>query len=163
MKIKIYSCGGTFEKIYDPLTGQLIFKNSCLTELMDRSRVTQETTTETILLKDSLDMTEKDRELILSKINLEPLKQIILIHGTDTMIETAKFLMSRTDPSKTIVITGAMVPYSLKNSDAFFNLGSAFMSLQSLSTGVRIVMNGRCFKPNEVIKNKNLGIFQEKN
>jgi L-asparaginase len=163
MKIKIYSCGGTFEKIYDPLTGQLIFKNSCLTELMDRSRVTQETTTETILLKDSLDMTEKDRELILSKINLEPLKQIILIHGTDTMIETAKFLMSRTDPSKTIVITGAMVPYSLKNSDAFFNLGSAFMSLQSLSTGVWIVMNGRCFKPNEVIKNKNLGIFQEKN
>ena len=163
MKIKIYSCGGTFEKIYDPLTGQLIFKNSCLTELMDRSRVTQETTTETILLKDSLDMTEKDRELILSKINLEPLKQIILIHGTDTMIETAKFLMSRTDPSKTIVITGAMVPYSLKNSDAFFNLGSAFMSLQSLSTGVWIVMNGRCFKPNEVIKNKNLEIFQEKN
>ena len=163
MKIKIYSCGGTFEKIYDPLTGQLIFKNSCLTELMDWSRVTQETTTETILLKDSLDMTEKDRELILSKINLEPLKQIILIHGTDTMIETAKFLMSRTDPSKTIVITGAMVPYSLKNSDAFFNLGSAFMSLQSLNTGIWIVMNGRCFKPNEVIKNKNLGIFQEKN
>ena len=163
MKIKIYSCGGTFEKVYDPLTGELIFKNSCLAELIDRSRVTQETTTETILLKDSLDMTDKDRELILSKINLETLKQIILIHGTDTMIETAKFLMSRADPSKTIVITGAMVPYSLKNSDAFFNLGSAFMSLRSLRTGVWIVMNGRCFAPNEVIKNKNLGIFQGKN
>lgn len=163
MKIKIYSCGGTFEKIYDPLTGQLIFKNSCLNELVDRSRVTQETTTETILLKDSLDMTDKDRELILSKINLDPLEQIIIIHGTDTMIETAKFLMSKTDPSKTIVITGAMVPYSLKNSDAFFNFGSALMSLRSLTAGVWIVMNGRCFKPNKVIKNKNLGVFQEKN
>ena len=77
MKIKIYSCGGTFEKIYDPLTGQLIFKNSCLNELVDRSRVTQETTTETILLKDSLDMTDKDRELILSKINFcDLLKQV---------------------------------------------------------------------------------------
>ena len=163
MKIKIFSCGGTFEKIYDPLTGQLIFKNSCIAELIDRSRVTQETTAETILLKDSLDMTDKDRELILNKINLEKLKQIILIHGTDTMIETAEFLMSRTDPSKTIVLTGAMVPYSLKNSDALFNLGSAFMSFRSLRTGVWIVMNGRCFKPNEVIKNKNLGVFQEKN
>ena len=163
MKIKIYSCGGTFEKIYDPLTGQLIFKNSCLNELVDRSRVTQETTTETILLKDSLDMTDKDRELILSKINFDPLEQIIIIHGTDTMIETAKFLMSKTDPSKTIVITGAMVPYSLKNSDAFFNFGSALMSLRSLTAGVWIVMNGRCFKPNKVIKNKNLGVFQEKN
>ncbi len=163
MKIKIYSCGGTFEKIYDPLTGHLTFKNSCIAELIDRSRVTQETTAETILLKDSLDMTDKDRELILNKINLEKLKQIILIHGTDTMIETAEFLMSRTDPSKTIVLTGAMVPYSLKNSDALFNLGSAFMSLRSLRTGVWIVMNGRCFKPNEVIKNKNLGVFQEKN
>ena len=163
MKIKIFSCGGTFEKIYDPLTGQLIFKNSCIAELIDRSRVTQETRAETILLKDSLDMTDNDRELILNKINLEKLKQIILIHGTDTMIETAEFLMSRTDPSKTIVLTGAMVPYSLKNSDALFNLGSAFMSLRSLRTGVWIVMNGRCFKPNEVIKNKNLGVFQEKN
>ena len=163
MKIKIYSCGGTFEKIYDPLTGQLIFKNSCLNELVDRSRVTQETTTETILLKDSLDMTDKDRELILSKINLDPLEQIIIIHGTDTMIETAKFLMSKTDPNKTIVITGAMVPYSLKNSYAFFNFGSALMSLRSLTAGVWIVMNGRCFKPNKVIKNKNLGVFQEKN
>ena len=163
MKIKIYSCGGTFEKIYDSITGQLIFKNSCIAELIDRSRVPQETTAETILLKDSLDMTDKDRELILNKINLEKLKQIILIHGTDTMIETAEFLMSRTDPSKTIVLTGAMVPYSLKNSDALFNLGSAFMSLRYLRTGVWIVMNGRCFKPNEVIKNKNLGVFQEKN
>ena len=163
MKIKIYSCGGTFEKIYDSITGQLIFKNSCIAELIDRSRVPQETTAETILLKDSLDMNDKDRELILNKINLETLKQIILIHGTDTMIETAEFLMSRTDPSKTIVLTGAMVPYSLKNSDALFNLGSAFMSLRYLRTGVWIVMNGRCFKPNEVIKNKNLGVFQEKN
>ena len=163
MKIKIYSCGGTFEKIYDSITGQLIFKNSCIAELIDRSRVPKETTAETILLKDSLDMTDKDRELILNKINLETLKQIILIHGTDTMIETAEFLMSRTDPSKTIVLTGAMVPYSLKNSDALFNLGSAFMSLRSLRTGVWIVMSGRCFKPNEVTKNKNLGVFQEKN
>lgn len=163
MKIKIYSCGGTFEKIYDPLTGQLTFSNSCLTKLIERSRVTHETTTEAIFLKDSLDMTDADREVILNKINLEPLKQIILIHGTDTMIETAKFLMSKADPNKTIVITGSMVPYSLKNSDAFFNLGSAFMSLRSLKTGVWIVMNGKCFNPNKTIKNKYLGVFQEKN
>ena len=160
MKIKIFSCGGTFEKIYDPLNGSLAFNESCIPQIIKRSRITVDIEFEPIFFKDSLDMNEHDRQEIATKILDEPIKNVLLIHGTDTMIETARVTKEKKPSNKIIVITGAMVPFSVKESDAMFNFGNAFVAAQLLNPGVWISMNGRIFDPEKVRKNKIEGIFE---
>lgn len=151
--IKIFVTGGTFDKEYNELNGQLFFKKTHLTEMLGlgRSRVPVES--ETLMMIDSLDMTEDDRELIAKHCAATKEDKIVITHGTDTMVETAKVLAQKIQ-NKTIVLTGAMIPYKFSSSDGLFNLGSALAFVQSLPHGVYIAMNGRYFNHDNVKKNK---------
>ena len=160
MEIKVFTCGGTFEKVYDPIAGTLGFQKSSIPDLVKKSRLTIKIDFEPLFFKDSLDMTHDDRLLVSTRINAESMKNIVIIHGTDTMVDTAKTIKENKPRGKVIVITGAMIPYSIKQSDAMFNFGSALAAAQLLTSGVWISMNGRIFGADDVRKNKNEGLFE---
>ena len=158
--IKIFVTGGTFDKDYDEKNGRLYFKETHMNEILALGRSKVEVGIETLMMLDSLDMKEKDRELILKKCAAANEEQIVITHGTDTMTNTAKVLGAKR-LKKTIVITGAMIPYKFGTSDGLFNIASALAYVQTLSHGVYIAMNGRVFLYNKVIKNRATGIFEE--
>ena len=164
-RIRILVTGGTFDKEYDELNGRLFFKDSHLPEMLTLGRCKLDLDVRTLMMIDSLDMTEADREIILEQCRAAPGNRIVITHGTDTLTDTAETLAAGfakhklTD--KTIVLTGAMVPYMFGSSDGLFNLGSALAFVQTLSAGVYVVMNGRCFPAGRVRKNRQTGIFEE--
>jgi L-asparaginase len=160
MPIRIFITGGTFDKEYNELTGQLYFKDTHMHDLlqMGRSRVPVEV--RTLMMIDSLEMTENDRNLIVHQCNQCEESRIVITHGTDTMTETGKVLANKVK-DKTIVLTGAMIPIKFGSSDGLFNLGSALAFAQSLPAGVYVAMNGRCFSWDNVRKNKQSGMFEE--
>ena len=160
MAILIFVTGGTFDKEYNELTGELFFKDTHLPEMLSRSRNTTDVTVRTLMMIDSLNMTDEDRDLIAHQCRAAAENKIIITHGTDTMTVTAKLLAEKIK-NKTIIITGAMIPYKFGSSDGFFNLGSALAFAQSLPAGVYIAMNGRAFNWDNVRKNKQTGQFEE--
>lgn len=160
MSIRIFVTGGTFDKEYNEITGQLYFQDSHLPEMLRLGRNLVPVDTRTLMMIDSLEMTELDRELIVEHCTEAKEKRIIITHGTDTMAETARLLASKIK-DKTIVLTGAMIPYKFGSSDGLFNLGSALAFVQTLPKGVYVAMNGRYFDANNVRKNKETGLFEE--
>mgnify|MGYP001178615590 CR=1 FL=1 len=158
-KIKIFITGGTFDKEYNEITGELDFKNSHMYELLELGRCKLDISVETLMKVDSIHMSEEQREYIIKKCIDEESNHIIIIHGTDTMIQTAK-LLKEIILDKTIILTGAMIPVKFGGSDGLFNLGSALSFVQVLPYGVSIAMNGKIFSPSNVHKNKKLGIFE---
>ncbi len=160
MTIRIFITGGTFDKEYNELNGQLYFKDTHMHDLlqMGRSRVPVEI--RTLMMIDSLEMTDQDRSLIAHQCIQCEEDKIVITHGTDTMAETAKVLAEKIK-NKTIILTGAMIPIKFGSSDGLFNLGSALAFAQTLPTGVYIAMNGRYFNWDNVRKNKQTGIFEE--
>jgi L-asparaginase len=151
--------GGTIDKFYNQSNGELEFDKTHFPEMIERSRIELKITPEELLLIDSLDMVESDRQLILDKCTECEEDFILITHGTDTMCETAK-LLGESGMDKTIVLFGSMVPYAVNNSDALFNFGCALGSLQLLESGVYIAMNGRVLPWDNVKKNRSLGVFQ---
>ncbi len=159
--IRIIITGGTFDKAYDEIRGSLTFKDTHLPEILRFVRCTVPIELELNQLIDSLDMQTANRLSILESCRRAAEERIVITHGTDTMTETAEVL-GNADLKKTIVMTGAMVPYMVSNSDAVFNLGCALLAVQILPAGVYIAMNGQVFAWDNVRKNKELGVFQEK-
>lgn len=160
MSIRIFITGGTFDKEYNELNGQLYFKDTHMHDLLEEGRNKVPVVIRTLMMIDSLDMTTQDRELIVHQCVQCEEKQIIITHGTDTMAITAKVLADHIK-DKTIVLTGAMIPIKFGSSDGLFNLGSAMAFAQSLPPGVYVAMNGRYFNWNNVRKNKQTGMFEE--
>src|SRR5215204_4094620 len=160
MSIRIFITCGTFDKEYNELTGQLYFKDSHLPEMLDLGRNLVPVEIRTLMMVDSLEMTAADRELITDHCLKSPEERIIITHGTDTMAETARLIAEKVK-DKTIVVTGAMIPYKFGSSDGLFNLGSAMAFVQTLPHGVYVAMNGRCFHAANVRKNKQTGEFEE--
>jgi L-asparaginase len=160
MSVRIFITGGTFDKTYNELTGQLYFKDSHLPEMLELGRCLVPVEIRTLMMIDSLEMEEMDRDLIARHCMEADEEKIIITHGTDTMADTARFLEQKVS-GKTVVITGAMVPYKFGSSDGLFNLGSAMAFVQTLKPGVYVAMNGRCFGANNVRKNKQTGEFEE--
>ncbi|MCJ7571981.1 MAG: asparaginase [Candidatus Thermoplasmatota archaeon] len=162
MTIKILVTGGTFDKEYMELTGDLIFKNTHIYEMLKLARCKLDAKIRTLMMIDSLEMTEYHRAIILEKCRNSKEDKIIITHGTDTMTKTAKML-GEIIKDKTIVFTGALVPYAFGSSDGLFNLGSALAFVQALPKGVYIVMNGKYFNYDNVRKNATTGEFEEIN
>ena len=160
MNIKIFVTGGTFDKEYNELEGTLFFKETHLPEMLKLARSKLKIDISTLMMIDSLDMTDADRKIILEKCKKTKEDKILITHGTDTMMETAKVLASSIK-NKTIVLTGAMIPYKFGSSDGLFNLGSSLAFVQTLPHGVYISMNGKYFHWNNVRKNKQTGEFEE--
>jgi L-asparaginase len=160
MAIRILITGGTFDKEYNELTGELFFKDTHLPEMLRLGRCRVEVDIRTLMMIDSLDMTDQDRHLIADHCGRADERKIIITHGTDTMADTARFLAER-KMDKTIVLTGAMIPYKFGSSDGLFNLGSAMAFVQSLPSGVYVAMNGKCFSWDNVRKNRKTGEFEE--
>ena len=160
MSVRIFITGGTFDKAYNELTGQLYFKDSHLPEMLELGRCLVPVEVRTLMMIDSLEMTDIDRDLIARHCIEADEDHIIITHGTDTMAETARKLSEKIE-NKTVVITGAMVPYKFGSSDGLFNLGSAMAFVQTLKPGVYVAMNGRCFHATNVRKNKQTGEFEE--
>jgi L-asparaginase len=159
--IRILVTGGTFDKRYDELRGVLSFKETHLEEMLRLGRSRVDVTVETLMMIDSLDMTADDRARIVARCGSAAEQRILITHGTDTMVETARALAESTPlESKTIVLTGAMVPYAFGSSDGLFNLGSALSFAQVLAPGVYVAMNGRCFGWDRVRKNRETGTFE---
>ena len=159
MAIRIFITGGTFDKEYNEITGKLYFKDTHMREILDLGRSKLDVSIRTLMMIDSLDMTDSDRNLILENCVSTKGDQIIITHGTDTMTDTAK-LLATGNLEKTIVLTGAMIPFKFGTSDGLFNLGSALGFVQSLPHGVYIAMNGQCFDYDKVKKNKETGVFE---
>jgi L-asparaginase len=159
MTLRLIATGGTFDKHYDELNGKLDFAESHLPAIIARTRMTIPVELETLPLLDSLDMKDEDRQRVLASCQAASEKAIVIIHGTDTMKETAGVL-GETDLGKTIVLTGAMIPYEIANSDALFNLGFACGVAQTLPAGVYVAMNGKVFTWNNVTKNRSAGVFE---
>ncbi len=160
MAIRIIITGGTFDKHYDEIRGSLTFKDTHLPEILRIVRATIPVEFEINQLIDSLDMQMSNRLAVLESCKKAQEDKIIVIHGTDTMTETAHVLGQAQLP-KHIVLTGAMIPYSVNNSDAVFNLGCSFTAVQLTDPGVYIVMNGKIFPWNKVRKNKETGRFEQ--
>ena len=158
--IKIFVTGGTFDKDYDEKNGKLFFKETHMSEILALGRSKVEVDIETLMMIDSLDMTDKGRGTIVESCISAEENQIIITHGTDTMKKTATEIGKRKLP-KTIVITGAMIPYKFGTSDGLFNIASALAYVQTLPEGVYIAMNGRVFEHDKVRKNRGTGIFEE--
>jgi L-asparaginase len=161
MKIAILITGGTFDKEYNELNGELFFKKTHINEMLTMARSLVATRVSTLMMKDSLHMTDDDRAKITNACIKAKEKAIIITHGTDTMEHTAQYLAPRVN-NKTIILTGAMVPYKFGSSDGLFNLGSAIAYAQVLPIGVYVAMNGQYFLWDNVTKNKKKGVFQAK-
>ncbi|MGA2589265.1 MAG: asparaginase [Bryobacteraceae bacterium] len=159
-RIRIFVTGGTFDKTYNELTGELYFKDSHLPEMLKLGRCNLDVEVRTLMMIDSLHMTDDDRQIILQQCRAAPENRIVITHGTDTMVETAGVLAQGID-DKTIVLTGAMIPYKFGSSDGLFNLGSALAFAQTLPPGVYVAMNGRYFSWNRVRKNRKTGMFED--
>ena len=160
MSIRIFITGGTFDKEYNELDGKLFFKDTHLPEMLKLGRCKVPVDIRTLMLVDSLEMTDADRQIIVEQCRSCNEDRIVITHGTDTMEETANILGNAVK-NKTIVITGAMVPYKFGSSDGLFNLGSALAFAETLPSGVYVAMNGRCFTWNNVRKNRKNGEFEE--
>ena len=160
--IKIFATGGTFDKEYDEINGELFFKETHLHELLSLGRSQLNVKIETLMMVDSLEMTKSEKQYIVEKCKSEKTDRIIITHGTDTMVETAKIIAEDIN-DKTIILTGAMIPIKFGSSDGLFNLGSALSFIQVIQPGVYITMNGRYFKWDNVSKNKRLGVFERIN
>lgn len=160
MGIQIFITGGTFDKEYNELTGELFFKETHMPELLKLGRNKVKVEVHTLMMIDSLQMSQNDRQLIARHCLQTTEKRIVVTHGTDTMVDTAKVLAEMV-PNKTIVLTGAMIPYKFGSSDGLFNLGSALAFVQSLPAGVYVAMNGRYFNWDNVWKNRKTGHFEE--
>lgn len=157
--IQVFITGGTFDKEYNELNGSLYFKETHLQEMLEKGRSRLELQTETLFMKDSLEFTDFDREKIQAACAAATSNRILITHGTDTMTQTAEFLADRVQ-DKTIVLTGAMIPYKFGSSDGMFNLGSALAFVQLLPPGVYISMNGKIFPAGHVRKNLARGEFE---
>ncbi|HMS50840.1 MAG: asparaginase [Chitinophagales bacterium] len=160
MKIQIFVTGGTFDKEYDMLKGQLSLKKTHLKEIFELGRVKIDYILSELMLIDSLEMTDEQRQGIANSCEACPEDAILITHGTDTMVETAKAI-ARLNLAKTVVLTGALIPYKFESSDGFFNLGNALAFAQVLPPGVYIAMHGRYFEWNNVYKNRETGYFEE--
>jgi len=160
MAIRVLITGGTFDKEYDELSGTLFFKDTHVPEMLRLGRCRLEVAVQTVLMVDSLEMTEADRQRVLENCRRAPEDRIVVTHGTDTMVETGRVLAAG-KTGKTIVLTGAMVPYAFGSSDGLFNLGSALSFAQVLPPGVYVAMNGVCLPAERARKNKALGVFEE--
>lgn len=158
--IKILITGGTLDKEYNPLNGKLVFVNTHVEEMLKQADIKTDVVFEEVMLLDSLDITEPQRQEILQSCKDSKENKIIITHGTDTMVETAK-LLGENIKDKTIVLTGSMVPYRFKDSDVLFNLGSAFAAVQTLPQGVFIAMQGKIFTWDNVKKDRTIGEFKE--
>ena len=160
MKLAILVTGGTFDKEYNKLTGKLYFKRTHIEEMLAMGRSRMRIRIKVVMLKDSMQMTTMDRRRILRACKTTDESRLIITHGTDTMEKTARFLAPKI-PGKTIVLTGAMIPYRFGSSDGMFNLGSSIALAQVLPPGVFVSMNGRCFKWDQVTKNRQRGYFKK--
>jgi L-asparaginase len=158
--VRIFVTGGTFDKEYNELTGELFFQETHVGDMLRLGRSRLELAVETLFMIDSLQMTDADRAVILDRCRRCPESKIVITHGTDTMENTAAALGQGVS-GKTIVLTGAMVPYTFGSSDGMFNLGTALAFVQTLAPGVYIAMNGKYFTWNHVRKNRQAGVFEE--
>ncbi len=161
MTVKILLTGGTIDKEYDKIHGELVLTRSHIDQMIEQARCRLDVAVETHMLKDSLQMDDKDRKNIAEKCLSFSEEKIVIVHGTDTMVETASVLAD-TISDKTIVLFGAMIPYSFGNSDALFNFGTALAAVQALPTGVYLTMNGIIFPYDKVRKNRAEGYFEPK-
>lgn len=159
MAIRVFVTGGTFDKEYNELRGELSFKDTHVPEMLRRGRCRLDVSVSTLMMVDSLELTDEDRALIVDHCRRCDETEIILTHGTDTMVETAAALAHGVT-GKTIVLTGAMIPYAFGSSDGLFNLGSALSFVQALTPGVYVAMNGRWFPWDNVRKNRETGTFE---
>ena len=160
MTVRIFITGGTFDKEYNEITGQLYFNDTHLHDLLDMGRNKVPVEIRTLMMVDSLEMTDHDRDLIAHQCNQCEEDKIVITHGTDTMSDTAKMLAQKVK-DKTIILTGAMIPIKFGSSDGLFHLGSALAFAQTLPAGVYVAMNGRYFTWDNVRKNKQTGMFEE--
>ncbi len=160
MAIRILVTGGTFDKEYNERTGQLYFKDTHLAEMLQRGRSHVPVTVRTVMMVDSLEMSEADRALIVQNCLRAKEDRVVITHGTDTMTDTAA-AVARVVSAKTVVLTGAMIPWAFGSSDGLFNLGSALSFVQVLPPGVYIAMNGKCFPWDRCRKNRERGEFEE--
>jgi L-asparaginase len=158
--VRVLVTGGTFDKEYNELNGSLFFKDTHLPEMLRLGRSRIDVAITTLMMIDSLEMTAADRARIVDECRRAAEARVVITHGTDTMVETAAALAAAAPPGKTIVLTGAMVPYAFGSSDGLFNLGSALSFVQALPPGVYIAMNGRCFDWDHVKKNRETGTFE---
>ena len=157
--IQIFITGGTFDKSYDSINGQLYFKKTHLPEMLERSRCSLDVDIQTLMMKDSLELSADDVKFVVEACQKNPSQHIVITHGTDTMTQTAAAL-AQAKIEKTIVLTGAMIPYAFgSSSDGFFNLGCALAFVQTQKSGVYVTMQGQCFHWNQVEKDKDKGIF----
>lgn len=159
-QIRVFVTGGTFDKEYDELTGRLFFKDTHVPEMLRRGRSRIDVGVETLMMIDSLEMTEAHRATIVEACRACAEDRIVITHGTDTMAETARTLLAA-GLGKTVVLTGAMIPYAFGSSDGLFNLGSALSFAEALPPGVYVAMNGRVFAGDRVRKNRESGVFEE--
>ncbi len=162
MAIMVFVTGGTFDKEYDEIKGELYFKDTHLPEMFNRGRSSLDVRIRTLMMIDSLEMTDGDRDVIIQQCKRCEENRIIITHGTDTMVKTA-IALEKEGIKKTIVLTGAMIPNKFGSSDGFFNLGSALAFVQTLQPGVYIAMHGKYFSAGKVAKNKQTGYFEELN
>lgn len=159
-KIQIFVTGGTFDKDYNYITGQLYFKDTHLHQMFVRGRSTLDVDIKTLMMVDSLEMTDMDRDIIIHNCKKSEYTKILITHGTDTIVETAHAIADH-KIEKTIILTGAMIPYAFgTSSDGFFNLGSALAFVQTLPIGVYVAMNGKYYTWDKVRKNKQTGYFE---
>ena len=160
--VQVFVTGGTFDKEYNYITGELYFKDTHLKEMFQRGRCGVEIDIKTLMMVDSLSLREEDQSIIIHNCRKTPASHVILTHGTDRMVDTARALAEANIADKTIVLTGAMIPYAFgMSSDGFFNLGSALAFVQVLPPGIYVVMNGRYFDWDRVRKNRQTGNFEE--
>ena len=160
MRIRILVTGGTFDKEYDELTGRLYFRDTHVPDMLRRGRARLDLAIDTVMMIDSLEMTDVGRASIVRRCQEAAEQALVITHGTDTMVETAAALARAPLTAKTIVLTGAMVPYAFGSSDGLFNLGSALSFAQVLPPGVYIAMNGQHFAWDACRKNRETGVFE---
>jgi L-asparaginase len=157
--IRLFVTGGTFDKTYDEIRGALAFEETHVPEMLRLGRSRVEVSVRTLMMVDSLDMTDADREVIARNCAQCTESRIVVTHGTDTMVETARAIANAAK-DKTVVVTGAMIPYAFGSSDGLFNLGSALSFAQTLPPGVYVAMNGQAFEWDKVRKNRDTGSFE---
>jgi len=158
--IRIFVTGGTFDKEYDELHGRLFFKETHVPEMLVKGRSRLSVAVTTLMMIDSLELGDAGRALVVEECARAAESQIVVTHGTDTMVDTARAIAAAALPGKTVVLTGAMIPYAFGSSDGLFNLGSALSFVQVLPAGVYVAMNGQHFRWNEVRKNRETGVFE---
>ncbi len=158
--VRILVTGGTFDKEYDEVRGRLFFKDSHVQEMLAKGRSRVPVSIRTLMMIDSLEMTDADRALVVEQCRQSDVDRIVVTHGTDTMVDTARAIAAAHLPGKTVVLTGAMIPYAFGSSDGLFNLGSALSFAQVLPPGVYVAMNGQHFGWDEVRKNRDTATFE---